>query len=293
MLAKDATRLVGRRQRHLQRAFSTQYGEWAKTKLDDAGGLAVFGGYSEEYDRYRPTYPPTMWNAATTSLPPTPHLGVDVCAGTGRGTFELVSRNFNEVVAVDLDIGMLSKIDSIAATNNASNVRTIQTGASNLPLDSNSADLVVCLQAFHWLDAPKSLTEFSRVLKKDATALIAWNDRDLTDPFIRDWESLVEQRNDKYTRDIKISENYEHLLQCDALTPFTKQLHPNSQTITANGFVEQMKTFSYVKNALSDEDLNSLELETRALVKRYFEVEGDEGEFQLNWTTKAFSARAL
>lgn len=53
--------------------------------------------------------------------------------------------------------------------NNNNNIGTIQAGAENMrsKVKDQSVDLVICLQAFHLLDARKALNEFSRVLKNN------------------------------------------------------------------------------------------------------------------------------
>jgi len=156
-------------------------------------------------------------------------------------------------------------------------------------ISPSSVDLIVCLQAFHWLDAPLSLSKFTQVLSEKGKVCIAWNDRDLSDDFIREWEGLVERRNTKYTRYIKLAENYEHLLTHSSLHSFTKNTYPNPQTMTADTFVELMKTFSYVRNALSSSSLDELEVETRELVKRHY----GEGTFELHWTTKVYTSSRI
>jgi hypothetical protein len=42
--------------------------------------------------------------------------------------------------------------------------------------------------------------------------LVAWNDRDLSDDFVSEWETLVERYNPKYNRDMEVAENYEYQL---------------------------------------------------------------------------------
>ena len=44
--------------------------------------------------------------------------------------------------------------------------------ATGLP--SLSCDVIVCLQAFHWLDRDAALAEFSRLLVPGGNVLLAW-----------------------------------------------------------------------------------------------------------------------
>ena len=44
-------------------------------------------------------------------------------------------------------------------------------------MESNSVDLIVAGQAFHWFDKEKSKTEFKRILKPNGIVVLMWNDR--------------------------------------------------------------------------------------------------------------------
>jgi hypothetical protein len=49
-----------------------------------------------------------------------------------------------------------------------------------------------------------------------------------------------------------------------------------------------MNTFSYVKNALMQDDLRRIETDTRALLSKHYFVQEVGGRFELKWTTKAY-----
>ena len=50
-------------------------------------------------------------------------------------------------------------------------------------LDTASMDAVTAAQAFHWFDTTSTRIEFSRVLKPNGQVCIAYNERDVCDPF--------------------------------------------------------------------------------------------------------------
>jgi len=263
----------------------SSYGKWvpADEKYDDEGGLAVFGSYAKSYDRIRPFYPKELWADAIGGDTNHPvRRAVDVACGTGRGAHALKRSGVEDVIAVDLDSGMLDEIGE--------GITTIQASAESMPtIADGTADLVTCLQAFHWLDAPKTLDEFDRILRPNSgRAVIAWNDRDLEDDFVDAWESLVERYNPKYDRDLKQAEKYIPSMVHESFGGPTQRNYANEQVLTADDFVEQMFTFSYVKNVLNEIEKVEIERETRKLVKNHFGLEGSEGGFVLNWTTKAF-----
>jgi len=297
--------------------------------------LAVFGDYADEYDKFRPYYPSFLFDDACKNL--SKKSALDVCCGTGRGALELKSRGFECVIAVDADKGMLRNIKKTE-----DNIVTLQSSAEEMTaVADDSINLIVCLQAFHWLDPEKALTEFRRVLAGDGKILIAWNvstlhsplsplpspfyplhsplstlhiflsfalltcqplttthhsnhqqqthqDRNLDDPFIEKWEGLIEKHNPKYHRSIKLAGSYENSMKCLPGLGITKRVYANPQLVSADDFIAQMLTFSYVRNALSPDALNAIEDETRELISKTYGVQGSVGKFELQWSTKAY-----
>jgi len=65
-------------------------------------------------------------------------------------------------------------------------------------------------------------------------------------------------------------------------------VYANPQLVSADDFIAQMLTFSYVRNALSPDALNAIEDETRELISKTYGVQGSVGKFELQWSTKAY-----
>ena len=92
---------------------------------------------------------------------------VDLGAGTGLLALALAPRTA-EVVAVDLSGRMLERLDERAAADGLRNLRTLEADLRHLPLEDESATLVVSNYAFHHLDDPGkelALSEARRVLR--------------------------------------------------------------------------------------------------------------------------------
>ncbi len=132
-----------------------------------------FGRSAEAYVRGRPDYPDEaidwLWNALG--------LGagsrvVDVGAGTGKLTAPLVERGA-DVTAVEPVDAMRERITVAPA---------IEGTAEQLPIDSETADAVICGQAFHWFANERALGEFHRVLRRGGGLGLIWNRRPLDDP---------------------------------------------------------------------------------------------------------------
>ena len=91
---------------------------------------------------------------------------VDLGAGTGLLALALAPR-VSEIVAVDISERMLERLDVAATAESVGNVRTLEADLRRLPLEDESATLVVSNYAFHHLDdAGKelALAETRRIL---------------------------------------------------------------------------------------------------------------------------------
>ena len=283
-----------------ERFMARGYGEWVNRGAWSREGqleggsrkeMDVFGAFAGEYDAARPSYPSAMWDDILSDHSEPGYVAADVAAGTGRGAVELVKRGFN-TKALDLDPKMLQEIEKFGF-----NIETCVASAEDLGLPSESVDVLVSLQAFHWFDAPKALQEFSRVLKKpDGIVAIAWNDRDLNVDWIGEMEDILEKFNPLYNREIKVAENvvkngalFEESghFKCEGV-----ERYPNPVSMTMDSLLAQLWTFSYVRNCFGHDEDKSQEFsnEIRNLVLRHH---GEDSKFDLPWVCKAFRLRPI
>ena len=94
-------------------------------------------------------------------------LVVDLGAGTGLLALALAPR-VQELVAVDISERMLERLDDAAAADGVHNVEPLVADLRRLPLEDESATLVVSNYAFHHLDDPGkelALAEARRILR--------------------------------------------------------------------------------------------------------------------------------
>src|ERR1043165_5770580 len=115
-----------------------------------------FGPVAAVYERGRPPYP----SAALDWLLPagTSHV-VDVGAGTGKLTRQIRDRGL-QVTAVEPSDGMRAELRRVLP-----DVPVLAGTAEALPLPGDSADAVLCAQAWHWVDPALAVPECARVLK--------------------------------------------------------------------------------------------------------------------------------
>jgi ubiquinone/menaquinone biosynthesis C-methylase UbiE len=116
-----------------------------------------FSGQSQAYRRFRPEYPPALfeWLAASA---PGDGLAVDVATGSGQAAVALAA-HFRRVVATEPSAAQLDEAPAHPR------VEYRRETAEAMSVASASADLLVVAQAAHWFDWPRFVSEATRVLR--------------------------------------------------------------------------------------------------------------------------------
>lgn len=99
---------------------------------------------------------------------------VDLGAGTGLLSLALAP-HVKELIAVDISERMLERLDDAAAADGVHNVEPLVADLRRLPLEDESATLVVSNYAFHHLDDPGkelALAEARRILRPGGRLVI-------------------------------------------------------------------------------------------------------------------------
>jgi len=141
-----------------------------------------FSSNSNQYQRYRPTYPDELYRWLTAVAPAT-SLAWDCATGTGQAAIQL-AKYFDEVIATD---GSEQQISQATTVDNINFEVAWETHAK---LATSSVDLITVAQAFHWFNHEMFFNEAERVLKSDGVLAI-WSYNLLTvspdiDPIIKD-----------------------------------------------------------------------------------------------------------
>lgn len=115
-----------------------------------------FGGRAEQYARYRPHYPPELfdWIAAHA---PGRDVALDCATGNGQAALALAAR-FARVIGAD------ASLDQLRHAARAPNVSYRRAFAEATALPAGSVQAVTVAQALHWLDRPGFYAEARRVL---------------------------------------------------------------------------------------------------------------------------------
>lgn len=126
----------------------------------------LFSGHAQDYARYRPHYPSTLFEYISRKCG---HhdLAWDCGTGNGQAAAEL-ARTFKRVIGTD------PSAEQIAAATKVKNVEYRVAPAEKTDLLARSVDLITVAQALHWFKHDQFSDEVRRVAKPGAV-LAAWS----------------------------------------------------------------------------------------------------------------------
>ena len=146
-----------------------------------------FGSVAADYDRYRPSPPP---QALDWLIPPGATAVLDLAAGTGAVTREIMARNPrpSRVVAVEPDERMRAVLAAGCA-----GAEVLDGQGEDIPLPDASVDAVLISAAWHWLDPERAVPEITRVLRVGGTLGVMWTSRDDRVPWVAEFNALARE----------------------------------------------------------------------------------------------------
>jgi SAM-dependent methyltransferase len=143
-----------------------------------------FGSVAADYDRYRPSPPPQMLDWL---IPPGAHAVLDLAAGTGAVTRELVGRA-QRIIAVEPDERMRAVL-----TARCPEAEVLAGRGEDIPLPDASVDAVVISAAWHWLNLDQAVPEITRVLRVGGVLGVMWIARDTRVPWVAEFNRLARE----------------------------------------------------------------------------------------------------
>jgi SAM-dependent methyltransferase len=196
------------------------------------------------YQQYRPSYPVAAFDfiAEASQLDANSKVA-DIGSGTGISAKILLEKGF-EVFAVEPndsmrmaaedDLRLYPKFHSIAAS------------AENTSLDSESIDIVVAAQAFHWFDKSQFKKECFRIGKSSFSIALIWNDRDISQPFQKAYESFLQEFSIDYNAVNHLNISDETLEAFLAPSEMKKASFPYAQKFDLEGLIGRAASSSYL-----------------------------------------------
>jgi SAM-dependent methyltransferase len=123
-----------------------------------------FGSVAELYDRFRPSYPAELIDVLVAFGP---RAVLDIGCGTGKAAVLLKARGL-DVLGVEID----ERMADVARSHGL----TVEVGAFETWDDGGRRyDLIVCGQAWHWIDPELGIPKLARLLNPGGTVALFWN----------------------------------------------------------------------------------------------------------------------
>ena len=254
---------------------------------DDLRPTERFTDRVEDYDRYRPGYPPEIvaWLAREVGLAPSWRVA-DVGSGTGR------------LSALFLDAGLsTSCVEPNAAMRRAAERRfagrpgfhSVDGRAEATGLPAGSIDLVAAGQAFHWFDPAAARREFARILRPGGPALLVWNDRRAEGtPFMAAYEAMLAATCPDYRRVGRVKTEVADLEAFYGPAGYRTWRAETAQTLDLEGARGRMLSSSYVPQAGDPAHEGAM-----AAFRRVFDAHAQDGVVRFAYETVAYVGRSM
>ena len=247
----------------------------------DMDSVGRFNDRAADYVRYRPTYPAEAVHAILDGLgPPASLVAADVGGGTGISA-RLLGDQGVRVVAVEPGEAMRRaalphpKVAWVAGRAEATGLR------------SQSVDLVLCAQSFHWFRTADALCEFARILEPRRRLAICWNRRSASDPLTVGYRAGIVETGGEITAE-RMSFDPDVIGDSGLFSPPERKSFPNVQRLDLDGLIGRARSASYApKSGAAGERLISL---LHALHERHADA---SGFVTLVYETEVFCSKRL
>jgi SAM-dependent methyltransferase len=112
-------------------------------------------------------------------------------------------------------------------------------------LRSDSVDLVLCAQSFHWFQPAAALAEFARILKPRRRLAIMWNRRSTTDPLTAGYQqAIVDVGSDVAVENTHFDGAV--MTESGRFSFPERTIHANPQRLDLEGLIGRARSASYV-----------------------------------------------
>ena len=203
-------------------------------------------GYKNNSDNYvkaRPSYHPELLKRLKSRI--STGKIIDLGAGTGIFTKQLVEAGLNPI-AIEPVPEMRNKLaDQLPSTE-------VRDGtAENTGLESNSVDVVIAAQAFHWFNYSSALAEIKRILVSGGLLVCVWNVRDVNVDWVGAYESVLSEYEGSTPR--HSSKEWRKAIDLDPSFQLVDEWSiPNPQASSSEAVVDRALSTSFIGALDSD-----------------------------------------
>jgi SAM-dependent methyltransferase len=204
----------------------------------------------------------------------------DIGSGTGIST-ELFLRAGHRVFAVEPNDAMRAKAEELLG--HYPNFVSVNGTAEATGLATESVDLIVAGQAFHWFDPAATRREWVRIARPGAQAALIWNERLMEASFESDYEKLILH----YAGDYKTI-NHKNIADLQIGAFFAPEAYvlkqwENGQDFDFEGLKGRLLSSSYIPKE------GSRHAEMIAALRQLFDRYASEGKVRVRYDTKVYS----
>lgn len=196
------------------------------------------------YVKYRPGYPKEMLRLFREEMGLT---GSSVVADVGSGTgisAKLFLENGNTVYGVEPNDAMRAAAEEFL--KGYPNFRSIDGRSDETRLPSDSVDLVIAAQAFHWFNLETTRSEFERILRPGGFIALIWNERQLdSNIFLTEYEQFLLKHATDY-RNVRHENTGENELYGFFGGEYSSKAFRNSQVFDFEGLKGRVVSSSYM-----------------------------------------------
>ena len=211
--------------------------------LEELNPKKRFSSRTKNYAKYRPGYPNEIisYLYEFTGLSKTSVIA-DIGSGTGICTKTFLD-NGNTVYAVEPNEDMRQVAEGLLEAYD--NFHSIEGSSENTKLKSDSIDIIIAAQAFHWFDPKPTKEEFLRILKPNGVVVLLWNIRSVKSyGFMHEYLKIIGRYRESYTNE-----------STDDIMPkffdyktVHKKVFNNPQLVDFDRLKGELASFSYLPN---------------------------------------------
>lgn len=225
-----------------------------------------FSNRVENYVKYRPGYPPEVLQLFRDEMNlQTSSVIADIGAGTGISA-KIFLENGNEVFGIEPNEAMRKASENFL--QDFPKFHAIDGTAENTTLESQSLDIIIAAQAFHWFDKAKTQTEFRRILKEKGFVALIWNERQLdSNEFLREYERFLLKFGTDY-KEVRHEKVTNELIGDFFQKEFWEKIFLNSQTLDFVSLKGRVLSSSYIPTE-EDSRFSEMEKELKSLFTQY------------------------
>jgi SAM-dependent methyltransferase len=190
------------------------------------------------YDLARPDYPSSAIDFFVSVF----DLGhetraLDLGAGTGIFTRQMLP-HVGTMIAVDPSASMRETLRA-----STPGVEVLDGNDINIPVSTESIDVVFVAQAFHWFDEERALEEIRRVLVASGGLGLIWNERDESVDWVRELSHAMEWDT---RQPYEVGKDFTEVVARGPFSNVKRETFAHSQTVAREGLYQRVLSTSYI-----------------------------------------------